>query len=113
MTPFSKAAKVTFFVVLALTGIFLILSVGVSIWSQIGEEGWVAKAAFAVMCWIVTLPFILTTVIWEAILLLTRNSRARSQHHSSAQVQAQASQQNQGQTQASPQETSVNESGSG
>lgn len=87
MTPFSKAAKVTFFVVLALTGIFLILSVGVSIWSQIGEEGWVAKAAFAVMCWIVTLPFIITTVIWEATLLLTRTRRADKHPRSSRQLQ--------------------------
>lgn len=89
MSPFSKAAKVTFFIVLTLTGIFVILSVGVSVWSQIGEEGWVAKAALAVMCWIVTLPFILTTVIWEAILLLTRNSRADKHLRLSRQLQGQ------------------------
>lgn len=96
MTPFSKAAKVTFFVVLALTGAFLILSIGVSVWSQIGEEGWVAKAALAVMCWIVTVPLILTSAIWEAVLLLTRTRRADTQLHTSAQMQAQASPQNQG-----------------
>lgn len=89
MTPFSKAAKMTFFVALALTSILLALSLGASIWSQIGEEGWVAKAAFAVMCWIVTLPFILTTAIWEAILLLTRNSRADKHLRLSRQLQGQ------------------------
>lgn len=96
MTPYSKAARVTFFVVLALTGVFLILSIGVSVWSQIGEEGWVAKAALAVMCWIVTVPLILTSAIWEAVLLLTRTRRADNQLHTSAQMQAQASPQNQG-----------------
>lgn len=86
MTPSSQGAKVAFFIVLALTSILVILSAGVSIWSQIGEGGWVAKAVFAVVCWIVTLPFILTTVSWEAILLLTRSSRADNHLRSSGQL---------------------------
>lgn len=76
MTPFSKGAKVAFLIVLALTIALVVLSVAASVWSQMGEDGWVTKAAIAVLCWMVTVPFVLAIAIWETILLATRTRRS-------------------------------------
>lgn len=75
MVPYAKAAKIVFIVLICVTGVLVLHSVGASIWSQIGEAGWVAKAAYAVFSWIVTIPFLLASIIWEIVLLATRRSR--------------------------------------
>lgn len=71
MYPRKRVWQVVYFLLLAATGVLMAFSVGVSIWSQMGEEGWVTKVAVAVFSWIVTLPFFLGSLLWW-ITLMTR-----------------------------------------
>lgn len=75
MIPYTKFAKVIFIALLCITGALVLYSLGVSIWSLIGEEGWVAKSAWAVFSWIVTFPFLLTSIICSVVLSVTKQSR--------------------------------------
>lgn len=75
MMPLSRTARTVFVITLSITGLLLIVSVGATIWSQVGEEGWVSKAVIALVSWCLTAPFIVTSAIWSIILSATKSSR--------------------------------------
>lgn len=68
MMPKSRGARIAFSIVLAAAGVLLLTSIGVTIWSQSGEEGWVAKAVIAFMSWVVSVPVVLAACIWTLVL---------------------------------------------
>lgn len=67
MIPQSRPAKIVFIIVTSLACGLLILSIGATAWSQIGEDGWVSKAVIAFVSWIVTAPLVLIAATWAAI----------------------------------------------
>lgn len=73
--PFNWIAKALFIMLICITGVLVAYSVGVSIWSLIGEEGWVTKSAWAVFCWFVTSPFLLGLIVWSIVLSTTKKAR--------------------------------------
>ncbi|MDK8433617.1 hypothetical protein ACH82I_10635 [Brevibacterium sp. GP-SGM9] len=69
MYPRKPVWRFLYFALIILTSVLICLSVGISIWSQIGEDGWVTKAALAVLSWLVTLPLLLGSVCWWVVLI--------------------------------------------
>lgn len=74
MMPKSKLARIVFIVILVITGILLVTSIGTTIWSQVGEEGWVSKAVMALVSWCVTAPFIVASGVWTLVLALKKRN---------------------------------------
>lgn len=76
MIPVSKGARVTFYVVLIAAVALLLVSTGATIWSQVGSEGWVGKAVVALMSWVISVPVVLTALVWSIVLFVRsrRNS---------------------------------------
>lgn len=65
--PKSRGARTAFIILLSAAGLFLLISIGASVWSQAGDEGWVTKAVIALVSWALTVPLVLVSVIWALI----------------------------------------------
>ncbi|HJH12255.1 MAG TPA: hypothetical protein K8U86_01135 [Brevibacterium ravenspurgense] len=67
MMPKTQGARTVFIILLSAAGLFLLISIGATVWSQAGDEGWVAKAVIAFASWALTVPLVLASVIWALI----------------------------------------------
>ena len=67
MMPKTQGARKVFIILLCTAGAFLLISVGATVWSQAGDEGWVAKAVIAFTSWAVTVPLLLASAVWTLV----------------------------------------------
>ena len=68
----SKTTRVLFRICLAISGILLISSLGLTVWAQSGDEGWVSKAVIALTSWFITAPFLVVSGVWSVVALVKR-----------------------------------------
>ena len=67
MMPKTQGARTVFIILLCAAGAFLLISIGATVWSQAGDEGWVAKAVIAFASWAMTIPLILASAVWALV----------------------------------------------
>lgn len=63
----TQGARTVFIILLSAAGLFLLISIGATVWSQAGDEGWVAKAVIAFASWAMTIPLILASAVWALV----------------------------------------------
>ena len=66
MLPTTQPARSLFLTLMIAAALALLASLALTLWSQSGAEGWVAKAVIAFGSWFVSIPLVAAALIWLA-----------------------------------------------